>query len=277
MNIRQLFSAEDRAAIEKYCEARAKPIFLGDWTSLARVLGAIKMYVSTLDQSLVPHLLMDGFWEMWVTQAVVSYVKPGMRCLDIGANFGYYTLLLAELVGSKGSVVGYEPQALCANLLQASISVNGYSWARVRESAVGIPPGTVKEATLHCQKEFFGSASLSPFKGADEWKVVQVCVLDLEFPDGVFDFVKIDVQGLEFEVLDGMRAIIQRSPNIAIALEFTPKEYESPEDTLSLRLASHALTLRTIGTDGVIRPISIEDACRADTGDHRMLWLTRAE
>ena len=273
MNIRQLFSAEDRTAIEKYCEARAKPIFLGDNTSLARVLGSLKMYVDTHDESLAPHLLMDGFWEMWVTQAVVNHVKPGMRCLDLGANFGYYTLLLASLVGSKGAVYGYEPLPRLANLLRASIAVNGFGWAKaVERAAAGYSEQGVN---LYYDEKCLGSGSLRKFLDADSRSFVVTENLDEAFPDEIFDFVKIDVQGCEFEVLEGMKEIIKRSPKIAIALEFTPSGYESPQDEIVMVLEHHALTLRTIGTDGVVRPISIEEACQAETGDHRMLWLTR--
>jgi len=88
------------------------------------------------------------------------------------------------------------------------------------------------------------------------------------------DFVKIDVQGHELQVLDGMKEMIERSPKIAIAMEFSPSEHESPMAALET-IRALGLRIQTIGTDGQVRPIALEEAAKADTGDHRMLWLTR--
>jgi hypothetical protein len=43
------------------------------------------MYVDSQDFGLSPHLMLDGYWEMWVTEALVSLVRPGMVVADIGA------------------------------------------------------------------------------------------------------------------------------------------------------------------------------------------------
>lgn len=279
MKIRDLFAAEDRSAIEAYCRKHTQQAYLGDHTALCRVLGQFLMYVDTRDLSLAPHLLMNGYWEMWVTQAIVDYVKPGMRCIDVGANFGYFTLLLAELVGEKGEVVGYEPQRAVRELLQASLVVSGMPWA----TSVGYAcSDETKVVKLRRFANLFGSACLIhepvacdengvPLPG--EHEVVAAHRLDEDYLRSV-DFVKIDVQGHEMQVLAGMREMIARSPKIAIAMEFTPSEHEHPRFALET-IREMGLTIKTIGTDGQVRPITLDDAAKADTGDHRMLWLSK--
>ncbi len=278
MKIRELFEVESRTAIERWCGQETRRCYMGDHTALARVLGNYRMYVDTRDISLTPHMLIDGFWEMWVTQAVVSYVKPGMRCIDVGANCGYYTTLLADLVGPKGFVQAYEPQLALAELLKKTLIVNGMHQAQVSTDIVGASHGS---APFYSYKDQLGSASVRPGKYADRDPVERPMVsLDSDgfgnAPSNAppVDFVKIDVQGLEYDVLVGMQKTIERSPKIAIAMEFTPCDHADPGETLR-QIEGFGLTIRTIGTDGVVRPITLAEAAQADTGDHRMLWLSR--
>lgn len=276
MKIRELFEVESRPAIEKWCRDQTQQCYLGDHTALARVLGNFLMYVDTRDLSLAPHLLMNGFWEMWVTQAIVNYVKPGMRCIDVGANFGYYTLLLAELAGDKGFVQAYEPQPRLTALLKNTLTVNGMHQAQVSTMIVSNAPGV---RDFYCNETLRGNASVRPGRHLDERSAILPMISIDEDGFGyddtpAVDFVKIDVEGHEIDVLMGMRRVIARSKKIAIAMEFTPSDHEDPAGAIETIL-NLGLSLRTIGTDGIIRAVSARDAAIPDTGTHRMLWLSK--
>jgi FkbM family methyltransferase len=276
MKLSSLFRQEDRSLIEKYCRESTRSAYLGDHTALCRVLGELLMYVDTRDLSLTPHMLMNGYWEMWVSQAIASHVKPGMRCIDVGANCGYFTLLLSELVGPTGLVCAYEPQQRLADLIQRSLTVNGFGkQGMLDRSAVGDYRG---KAVLNTLPTMMGSASLL---GLSEPGVaqesVEITTLDeagwAEEKTVPVDFVKIDIQGLEMKALAGMRKVIAKSPKIAIAMEFTPTDHDDPEAEL-LKLQEWGLVIGEIGTDGLIRPITIKAAADLN-GGFRMLWLTR--
>ena len=75
-----------RPEAEAACQARCQTAYLGEKTALCRVLGKYLMYVDSTDLSLAPHLLLNGFWEMWITEAVVRALRPGWNCVDVGAN-----------------------------------------------------------------------------------------------------------------------------------------------------------------------------------------------
>jgi FkbM family methyltransferase len=274
MKFHELIGNADRPQIEDWCRSKTQQAYLGEHTALARVLGNHLMYVDTRDLSLAPHMLMNGYWEMWVTEAICNYVRPGMRCIDVGANCGYFTLLLAELVGEKGEVVAYEPVVEFVNLLRKTIEINGAP-AQVLPRAAS---NARANKAFYVSEVYGGSGSLSRFDGSRPISGLQSGVATSKIDDDLgalrIDFVKIDVQGHEMEALEGMQGIISRATTIAIAMEFSPTEHPDPKASLE-KIRSYGLTIRTIGTDGVVRPVASEDAILADTGDHRMLWLSK--
>ena len=64
-----------------------------------------KMYVDTQDTGVAPYLLQWGVYEKDETALFKKIVKKDMTIVDVGANFGYYTLLAARLVGENGHVL----------------------------------------------------------------------------------------------------------------------------------------------------------------------------
>ena len=88
-----------RPEAEAEIRARVQTVYLGRQTVLSRVLGFNKMFLSTTDLGFSLHVMLDGFWEIWLTLFFARSVKAGMVALDIGANFGYYSVLLGAAVG----------------------------------------------------------------------------------------------------------------------------------------------------------------------------------
>src|SRR5208337_857429 len=71
------------------------------------------------------------------TLAVARHVRQGYCCVDVGANCGYYTLLLASLIGPEGRVWACEPIPSMVPLLRQSVQLNGFeSRVEVVETAV---------------------------------------------------------------------------------------------------------------------------------------------
>ena len=86
-----------------------------------------KAYVDPVDVGIVPFLLTDGVYEPRTTELFKSLLKPEMVVLDIGANFGYYSLIAARFVGSTGKVYAFEPEPKNFRLLVNNIKLNGFS------------------------------------------------------------------------------------------------------------------------------------------------------
>ena len=64
------------------------------------------MYIDTADVGFGAHLLLDGFWESWLTEFIARRVQAGMRFADVGANHGYYTVLAADLLTAYRQLAG---------------------------------------------------------------------------------------------------------------------------------------------------------------------------
>lgn len=207
---------KNRQQLESSCAAAANYIYTGDNTGICRVLGVHKMYVDTRDQSLFPHLAMDGYWESWVTLALGRLLKPGMRCIDVGANFGYYTLLMGGAVGPDGEVVAVEANQDIAFLLEKTVNVNGMDGhVRVQADAAWSESG--KKMIVDIPRFLMGSASVR--EGAAEH--CKSIALD-DLVTGQVDIVKIDAEGSEPKVLEGMQRIIADNPNLFILMEWSP-------------------------------------------------------
>jgi FkbM family methyltransferase len=118
---------QPRDVAEAEIRATCRTVYLGEHEALTRILGRYKMYVDTRDIGIASHLMMEGYWEMWVTEAMMRLLRRGAVVADVGANLGYFTLLMADLTGAEGHVLSFEPNPELARRLRKSIDVNGFA------------------------------------------------------------------------------------------------------------------------------------------------------
>jgi FkbM family methyltransferase len=218
-----------------------------------------KMYVDSRDVGITPYLLEWGFYEKYETDLFKRLVKKGMVVVDVGANFGYYTLLAARLVGDEGQVFAFEPDPYNYDLLCKNTEVNGYRNVIPVRKAVFSKIGKMK---LFLDKSNLGGHSLSGAnvdRGASI--MVEVTSLDDYFrnTDCKIDAIKMDVQGSEMGVLEGMTNTINQNDNLKIITEFWPiglrNSGSSPTGFLN-KLIEYGFALCQIGQS--VEPISVD-------------------
>lgn len=95
---------------------------LGRKSIAARTNAGLRLKLEFEDVS-APHIYF-GYYEEDETRAISQLVRPGMTVLDIGANIGYYTLLMADLVGPLGRVHAFEPNPTMVVRLRCNIAQN---------------------------------------------------------------------------------------------------------------------------------------------------------
>ncbi len=203
--------------------------YLGGWQSVCRVLGRFLVYVDTRDRTLGVQLLMNGYWEMEITECIAQHVKPGMRVIDIGANYGYFSLLMAGLVGNKtGRVYSIEANPNIYQLLKNTIKINGLR-NKVVTHNLAISDADEKEMMFNYADERGMNGHLAVQKEirADERSIpVLSNKLDNIIKSGEqIDFIKVDIEGAEKMFWDGSCRVRRENPQLKILMEFNAKRY----------------------------------------------------
>lgn len=197
-------------------------IYLGDHEALTRLHTGHRIYVDTRDVGICSHLMLEGRWEPWIELALGKLVKPGMRFADVGANFGYYTLLGAQWVGPEGKVFAFEANPGICRKLRKSVSVNGFDdRVRVFDVAVFSRETELEFGFVH---EYSGGGAIGA-GGHAQWEPQRVRVraapLDLLLADlPSVDILKIDVEGAEPDAIEGAAALLDRSHKVTLVVEF---------------------------------------------------------
>ena len=212
-----------------------------------------------------------GIYERKMTQLIQSHVRPGDTAIDVGANLGYYTLLLARGVGPQGRVIAFEPDPDNFSLLERNVSANGYG-DRVKcvQAALSDHEGTLRlfRAPDPGDHRIYDSHDGRPFLE------VPVTTLDSVCAGGGVDLIKMDIQGAEGLALRGMAGVIEASDSLTLFTEFWPHGLRlagrQPTDYLA-DLVDAGFDLDLIdGSADALQPFSIERFKREfdAPGDH---------
>jgi FkbM family methyltransferase len=155
---------------------------------------------------------------------VQALLPQGGVFLDIGAHFGYYTLLAAHSNPSPAVIVAVEPNNYNYALLQRNVHINSLSNVHVFNVALGDKTG---EVTLFCADSNLGDHRVWS-EGATIARPIQK--VSMIAGDELLDslgirevhLIKLDVQGFEAHVISGLKRTFDRSPRCCIVMEFWP-------------------------------------------------------
>ena len=274
MNLLSLddIAKQTRSHFERHARRLASPLYLGDGTALCRIFGRQKFYVATQDYGFGSNVLLDGYWESWLTQFMARRIRSGMTVVDVGANFGYYTLLMADLVGSGGTVYAIEPNPAITPLLGRSIALNGFAErTRLCELAAG-KTGSPNAILVVPDHEPKNGALIAGWAGDGTQHEVAVTALDeLIEPGTAIDFMKIDAEGGEEAILAGMERIF-RSSRPAMVLEFNAARYADPAGFLQQLIQLYG-KLEHVDYAGHSQPITESRVLGQRIGEDWLLFL----
>lgn len=262
---------------EDVCRRYTRYAYLGNNIALCRVLTRYKLYIDTRDKSLTPHFIMDGFWETWLTKCLASVIKPGDTCIDIGANFGYYSVLMSALASDKGQTIAIEPNPAVCKLLRSSAGINSPGF-RVAEVAVSNTNGHV---VLNIPQTLFGDASIIDRIDGKKEKRKKVKVEAIMLDELIermaitkVDVIKMDVEGAEPMVFEGMKRTIENNPGIKIIIEYSPYLY-SDAKSFTEYLFSHFIVHRIKDVNAMIKLDESAIEGLLQLNDHTDLYLIK--
>lgn len=191
---------------------------------LVQTIHNVKYLVPARDMVMTPQLVVYRQWEAELSALLPRLCSPGSVFVDIGANFGYFTCLLAAHLGqAPGSrVVAVEPNPDLLRLLRTNVGINWSGAAvRIEPVAVGSEPG---EMLLSIPEDRSANGTLAPIeaKGLSirKHKVSVVRLDDLLRNEPRVDLIKIDVEGFEPAVLRGAVETLAR-PDLRLIFEWS--------------------------------------------------------
>ena len=238
-----------------------QPAYLGDHTAICRTVFGHKIYIDTRDISLAPHLVMDGIWEMWITEAMSRLLRPGMVCVDLGANFGWYSLLMADRIGPKGNLIGADANSRMVELCRKSMSVNGFlDRSEIHHTAI---TDRIDDVTFSAFESYMGSGSLKDmgdtalqFHDRAQTMTVPGQTLDALTKGRAVNFMKIDCEGAEPGIIRGGAETL-KSPDLQIFMEYAPGFYAPGEAAEMIdKLADAGFSFFLIDTQSRFEPMS---------------------
>ena len=170
-----------------------------------------------------------------------KYLKPGDSVLDIGANIGFYALIISQLVGKKGKVFCFEPDVKNFNHLQkATKKINNIF---VNQLAVSSKTGIIK---IYTSKSLnVDHRTYKPDVYDKEFDIRAVSIDDFLPKDTKVDFIKMDIQGFEMQALKGMINTLHLNPKLKMISEFWPYGLKKAGSSLS----EYFIYLKDLGFD----------------------------
>lgn len=186
-----------------------------------------------------------GYYEPQETVLMRHLLRPGMCFVDVGANWGYFTLLGADLVGPTGRVISFEPHPTLYSLLQSNVSMNGLGCTTLPIALAD----SVGEMTLSGFDQHDGNWGVSqllasPNSRRPQYQVQTGLLETLLDEAGIaeVDLLKIDIEGAEALVLPTITKGLSCARYKRILLELHPpalSERGTTGETLSRQLLDY--------------------------------------
>lgn len=165
-----------------------------------RIAGGVTVVAPARIDLLTPYVLLEQ--EDWFEDEIRfmrARLAPGSRCVDIGANYGCYTLALAKAAGAAGHVWSVEPSSATAAWLRQSVEVNELAHVTIVQAALSDRVGTARLSIAD-------NSELNSLSGSGPSEEVSLTTLDAlaaEHGWADIDFVKLDAEGEEERIVAG--------------------------------------------------------------------------
>lgn len=192
-------------------------LYIGNNRMLISTIWNGLLLVPASDLSLMPQLVLSGAVELPLTRYFINHLKQGQTVVDIGANIGYFTVLLGMLVGTNGKVIAYEANPEIVQYLNDTLSIN-YLHDRtiVHNKAVYSQD---MDIPFYANQKFKGNASIQKHNAAyfQHYKEeVQTITIHAERLDLLsssvprIDVLKMDIEGGEYHAFLGMAEYLKQ-------------------------------------------------------------------
>lgn len=211
------------------------------------------------DHGYTPHAKNDGYWEPWITYWMLQNVPSNSFVADIGANHGYYSLLLAS---NECFVHAFEPQEKLSELIEESARINNFEMTVYNVAVSDITGQSELIVPIHHGMNATITTPGYMPDGFIKEEIDTVSIDDLGFD---YDFIKIDAEGGERKIWNGMQNFIENNKECLYLLEWRFDRYEDPEDFA--KEIFEKFNVRYVDFSGNENPLSINDMLSVKNSD----------
>jgi len=265
---------ETREEVEAIGRAGQR-ITIDDGVIYGRQLSSFWLALDPEDKGYTPHAMHDGYWESWITSWMSRQVMPGNRAIDVGANHGYYSFMMQQ---AGVQTMAVEPQSYLCELLGLSKDKNTHQKNHVEivHAAVSNYPGEIVQMNVPDGHGMNASISKTYIPNAPYGRhMEEVATATLDSLVSSFtkiDFIKIDVEGAEQAVWEGMKGLWTRHHPTTV-LEFRWDRYETPEEFARMLFADAEVTY--VDIDAQEKPIDSLEHLATKQNEDWMLVLRK--
>ena len=174
------------------------------------------------DENIEKVIYERGVYELGTVKLIQSLLKSGDLFIDVGANIGFLSMVGAVSVGKKGEVIAFEPVPSTYAILKENKSLNKMNNLQLNSFALGSKNENV---LIYEETNNRGGASIAIKRSENDGIPVEVKRLDELILDRPVQLIKIDVEGLELEVLKGGEQLI-RKDHPALIVEYSESRVE---------------------------------------------------
>lgn len=155
---------------------------------------------------------LTGNYEPETQKTFLKYIEPNNVVYDIGANVGYFTLIASNLTGKNGKVYSFEPLKKNIAILTTHIKINNAHNVTLYDLAISDVNKKITFTNSDNTSANTYIPSSSMFKISSTIEVQARSLDDLLFNDNLLppDFIKIDIEGAEFDALKGAELLIKK-------------------------------------------------------------------
>ncbi len=167
------------------------------------IAGDVQIIVPDNLNLMTPYVLTEQQdWFEDEIKFIRTLIKPGMKIIDIGANYGCYAMTAAKLIGERGRLWAFEPASSTAGFLAESISTNGFKNTTLIKAALSDHKGAA-ELSLDANSELNSITTASSSGQSESVPLMRLddCIKSYQWDQ--IDFVKMDAEGEEIHILDG--------------------------------------------------------------------------
>jgi FkbM family methyltransferase len=183
-------------------------------------------FICDLQDTISREVCFTGRYEPQETQLAMRLLQPGMTAVDVGANWGYFTLLCAHLVGASGRVIALEPHPRLSAMLEDNVSINLLMQVEVLTLAAGADSGARAFVDFDAAAGNWGLSRAAQHAETADFECESIgidALLDARRRDRV-DLIKIDIEGGEADAIRGMTSGLARHRYRYVLLECHPAE-----------------------------------------------------